>query len=89
MMKKLSYLVFSLMIFTAYGFTLPAYSQGVPTPAGNTDRPQLWMSHQMNQPGPEPAQKYKISQKLVDEIRQLYLQAKKEYDSKVEKKKTR
>jgi hypothetical protein len=89
MMKKLGYLVFSVLILTAYALILPAYSQGVPTPAGNADQPQLWMSHQMNQPGPEPSQKYKISQKLVDEIRQLYLQAKKEYDSKVEKKKTR
>ncbi len=89
MMKKLGYLVFSMMILTSYALILPAYSQGVPTPAGNADRPRLWMSHQMNQPGPEPAQKYKISQKIVDEIRELYLQAKKEYDSKAQKKKAR
>ncbi len=36
----------------------------------------------MNQPPPETGDKYALSPGLVDEIQQLYLQAKKEYEAK-------
>lgn len=44
--------------------------------------PDQWNSHQMNQPPPTTNPKNAFSDKLVEEIRQLYLQAKKEQDAK-------
>jgi hypothetical protein len=44
-----------------------------------------WLSHQMNQPPPADNPKYSISRELVDEIVQLYLQAKKEAEAKAQK----
>jgi len=41
-----------------------------------------WLSHQMNQPPPADNPKYSISRERVDEIVQLYLQAKKEAEAK-------
>lgn len=43
----------------------------------NAARPEQWVSHQMNQP-PPAADKYSMSQDLLDDIRQLYLDAKME-----------
>ncbi len=40
-----------------------------------------WLSHQMNQPPPADHSKYAISQDRVDDIMQLYLQAKKEAEA--------
>jgi hypothetical protein len=51
----------------------------VTTPSAPQD--QL-VSHQMNQPPPDTGDKYALSPGLVDEIQQLYLQAKKEYEAK-------
>ena len=45
-----------------------------------------WVSHQMNQPPPGSGDKYTVSQDRLDEIQQLYLQAKKEADAKVDNK---
>ena len=36
----------------------------------------------MNQPSPDPPKKFELSQQRVDEIRQLYLEAKKELEAK-------
>jgi hypothetical protein len=44
-----------------------------------------WLSHQMNQP-PPGTDKYSISKDRLEEIRQLYLQAKQELDKKTDKK---
>ncbi|MGO9121736.1 MAG: hypothetical protein ACLQPD_29515 [Desulfomonilaceae bacterium] len=44
-----------------------------------------WVSHQMNQP-PPGTDKYSISQQRLEEIRQLYLQAKQELEKKTDKK---
>ena len=44
--------------------------------------PDQWVSHQMNQPSPEARKKFKLSQRRIDEIRQLYLEAKKELEAK-------
>jgi hypothetical protein len=41
-----------------------------------------WVSHQMNQPPPETGDKYSFSPGLIDEIKELYVQAKKEYEAK-------
>ncbi len=54
-------------------------SQGVP---GSTDQ---WKSHQMNQP-PPGADRYSVSPDRLEDIRQLFLQAKKELDDKADKK---
>jgi hypothetical protein len=40
-----------------------------------------WVSHQMNQPPPNP-EKFMMSKETVDEIKQLYLDAKKEVETK-------
>lgn len=52
-------------------------------PATKAPSPQdQWVSHQMNQPPPETGDKYSFSPGLIDEIKDLYLQAKKEYEAK-------
>jgi hypothetical protein len=51
----------------------------VTTPPEPADQ---WVSHQMNQPPPETGDKYALSPGLVEEIKQLYLQAKKEHEAK-------
>ncbi len=40
-----------------------------------------WLSHQMNQPPPN-SDKFSMSQESVDEIKQLYMDAKKEVEKK-------
>jgi len=45
-----------------------------------------WISHQMNQPLPGVGDKYSVSQDRIEEIRQLYLQAKKQLEDKADKK---
>ena len=54
-------------------------SQAAP---GSTDQ---WKSHQMNQP-PPAADRHIISPDRLDDIRQLYQQARKELDDKADKK---
>jgi len=51
--------------------------------SSQADKPSSdqWVSHQMNQPPPS-ADKYKVSQDRIDEIRQLYDLAKQEADAK-------
>ncbi|MGC8658298.1 MAG: hypothetical protein ACP5U1_04420 [Desulfomonilaceae bacterium] len=39
---------------------------------------QQWLSHQMFQPAPNDDEKQTISEKVIQEIRQLYLEAEKE-----------
>ncbi len=45
-----------------------------------------WQSHQMNQPPPGGNDRYSVSQDRLNEIRQLYLQAKQELEKKADKK---
>jgi hypothetical protein len=61
----------------------PAYSQQA-TADGNGNSNQ-WTSHQMNQPPPAPRNRYKISPDRMDEIRELYISAKKELKKKGKK----
>ena len=42
----------------------------------------------MNQPPPDSKKKFRLSREILDEIRRLYLQAKKEHEAKVEPQKT-
>jgi hypothetical protein len=57
-----------------------AQAQAVQPPDSRS--PDRWVSHQMNQPLPGAGDKYSFSQDRLDEIQQLYLQAKKELDAK-------
>jgi hypothetical protein len=45
-----------------------------------------WQSHQMNQPPPGADGRHPLSKDRLDEIRQLYLQAKQELQKKLDKK---
>ncbi len=54
-------------------------SQGAPGPSDQ------WKSHQMNQP-PPAVDRHTVSPDRLDEIRQLYQQAKKELDDRADKK---
>ncbi len=47
----------------------------------NATRSEQWVSHQMNQPPPS-ADKYSMSEDVLDDIRQLYLDAKLESEKK-------
>ena len=64
----------------------PAYSQ-MPQTADKQSSLQ-WVSHQMNQTEPDMKQRGKISPKMVDEIRKLYLLAKKELEEQGAKQKS-
>ena len=74
------------LVFLATVLCLPLASNRAPaqsTPQPNTPpADNQWLSHQMNQPPPADNAKYSISQERVDEIVQLYQQAKKEQEAK-------
>jgi len=69
-----------LIVFAVSAAEPPAHAQAAPTDT----RPQSnqWLSHQMNQPPPDPGKKIILSDEIIEEIRQLYLQAKKELEQK-------
>jgi hypothetical protein len=80
-MKSLILIVFVTM--TIFSAVNPAVAQVTSqNPPATTDQ---WVSHQMNQP-PPGTDKYSISQNRLEEIRQLYLQAKQELEKKTDKK---
>lgn len=58
----------------------PADAQGAPPDSRPQSNQRL--SHQMNQPPPDPASRTILSNDIIEEIRQLYLQAKKELEQK-------
>jgi len=62
----------------------PAYSESSPQPSPATSR--QWVSHQMNQPPPDPSERYRISDDMLDEIRELYALAQKELEAKKQNK---
>lgn len=72
--------VILLIMLTINTVDVPAQTQTAPADA----RPQSsqWLSHQMNQPPPDPGTKTILSEEIIEEIRQLYLQAKKELEQK-------
>ena len=57
-------------------------SEAQQTPAVSKKVTDQWMSHQMNQPPPAPSKKYRMSQELVNEIKELYLEAEKQFGNK-------
>ena len=61
-----------------------AQAQAVQPPDSRSS--DQWVSHQMNQPLPGTGDKYSVSQDRLDDIQQLYLQAKKEMDAKADTK---
>jgi hypothetical protein len=80
-MKSLILIVF--VTLTTFFSACPVRAQVTSqNPPATTDQ---WVSHQMNQP-PPGTDKYSISQNRLDEIRQLYLQAKQELEKKSDKK---
>lgn len=44
--------------------------------------PEQWRSHQMNQPSPSASEKDKLSTDRLEEIKQLYMEAKRESEKK-------
>ncbi len=76
-MKAVLAIVF-LILFAVSAAESPADAQAAPA----DPRPQSnqWLSHQMNQPPPDPAKKTILSDEIIEEIRQLYLQAQKEVE---------
>ena len=69
-----------LISFVLTWCALPAKAQVVQPKDSRS--PDQWVSHQMNQPPPGAGDKRGISKDRLDEIEQLYLQAKKELDAK-------
>jgi len=59
---------------------VPSFAQG--DAVGRPSAPDQWASHQMNQPPADKSGRHQISEKRIDEIRDLYQQAKKDLDSK-------
>jgi hypothetical protein len=75
-MKSLLTVLCSIVLVSVFFMGRPATAQ---SGAETKDRSKgQWVSHQMNQPPPEVSEKNKLSSERLDEIRQLYLQAKKE-----------
>ncbi len=67
----------SLILVLMFIFTVPKISAQT---ASGPKRPddQRWISHQMFQPPPNDAEKQKISEKVIEEIKRLYIEAEKE-----------
>jgi hypothetical protein len=79
-MKSFLCAVCGLLIVCFCSLDQPGHAQA-PSKA-KSGSPDPWASHQMNQPSPEAPKKIGLSQARIDEIRQLYLEAKKEIDAK-------
>lgn len=78
--------VFFIAIALLNNLLGPAYSQ-MPQTADKQSSLQ-WVSHQMDQTEQEMNQRGKISPKMIEEIRKLYLLAKKELEEQGSKRKT-
>jgi hypothetical protein len=63
-----------------------AIAQAPAAQPSNSNSSNQWVSHQMNQPPPGAGDKNNVSQDRLDDIQQLYLQAKKERDTKADTK---
>jgi hypothetical protein len=74
--------LFLLWLLLTVGLFLPCpsvHAQATKPAATSGDQ---WISHQMNQPPPDTSDKSALSPEMMEEIRQLYVQAKKEHESK-------
>ena len=81
-MKLVLLTCFAVVVFACCVST--AHAQAVQPPDSRSS--DQWVSHQMNQPPPGAGEKFTVSQDRLDEIQQLYLQAKKELDAKADTK---
>ena len=81
-MKSVLLTCLAVVVFACCAST--AKAQAVQPPDSRSS--DQWVSHQMNQPPPGAGDNYSVSHDRLDEIQQLYLQAKKELDAKVDTK---
>lgn len=86
-MKPILYIGVVLLLICVCAIDAPGFGQ--PTARNTRGRSDPGQSHQMNQPRPETAKRVKFSKELIQEIRRLYLQAKKELETKNREPKTR
>jgi hypothetical protein len=78
-MKNMAFLMLFIAIVSLCCISAPVDAQSAGHP-GNAS-PSRWISHQMNQP-PPPTIKDAVSQDRLDDVRNLYLQAKQEAEQK-------
>lgn len=75
MQKNLLLILVAISVFAS----APATGQSINSaPRAN---PELWRSHQMNQPTPAANEKDVLSDDRLEEIRQLYMEAKREAET--------
>lgn len=77
---KVFSLVFCLIAVVSLCWSPTRVQAQTAQPRGGTN-PDQWSSHQMNQPPPSQ-DRHNVSQDRLDEIRELYLQAKQEAEKK-------
>lgn len=78
--KRIFAMLWLLIAFAVASPSLPAEAQTAHQ--SGTASPDSWISHQMNQPPPGAGDRYDVSPDRIDEIRQLYKQARQEQDAK-------
>jgi hypothetical protein len=78
-MKAFACLIWFIAAVALCWFPAPAEAQSNQRTGGAN--PDQWISHQMNQP-PPTQDKNAVSQDRLDEVRDLYLQAKQEAEKK-------
>jgi len=86
-MKPILSIGVGLLLMSVCAIDAPGFAQ--PAPRNTRGLSDPGQSHQMNQPRPETAKRVKFSKDLIEEIRRLYLQAKKELETKNRELKTR
>ncbi len=76
-----TFLCLTWLIATVALCWIPAPADAQTAQQTGSTNPDQWISHQMNQP-PPTQDKYSVSQDRLNEIRDLYLQAKQEAEKK-------
>ncbi len=71
---------FFILLTCASAALQPVHAQT--RPQTSRTNPELWRSHQMNQPAAGASEKNDLSNDRIEEIRQLYLEAQRELESK-------
>lgn len=78
-MKTGTALFLILLALATFAFQ-PVHAQS--RPQTSRTNPEQWRSHQMNQPAPTASEKNDLSSERIEEIRQLYIEAQRESESK-------
>ncbi len=78
-MKTGTALFLILLVLGPFAFQ-PVHAQS--GPQTSRTNPEQWRSHQMNQPAPTASEKNDLSSERIEEIRQLYMEAQREMESK-------